>query len=62
MPFIKNSYINTSDYYAVSKWTGEILNPVRKLIARYSIKDSFSIVEMVENMNLSEMKVASLDV
>ena len=46
--------MSTSAYHATAQWIAEILEPVRKSLAKYSVKDSFSFVEMIKHQDLSE--------
>ena len=51
-----------SPYHQTAQWLVEILEPVRKELSQYSLKDSFQFVDCVKDLNLSEDVMYSLDV
>ena len=54
--------MSNSPYHAVAKWLTYILEPVRKHVARYSLRDTFEFVDSIEGLDLSNQTMFSLDV
>ncbi|CAH8467852.1 unnamed protein product, partial [Dicrocoelium dendriticum] len=51
-----------SPYHTVAQWLVEILEPVRKQLATYSLRDSFQFVECIRNAKLDGKVMLSFDV
>jgi hypothetical protein len=51
-----------SPTYDLAKWLCDVLFPVRDALGSFTLKDSFSFVEVLSDHNLSESVMASLDV
>ena len=54
--------MSNSPYHSLAKWLTEILEPIRRELAVYSLKDSFQFVELIQHLQLTEHKMFSLDV
>ena len=51
-----------SPYHALAKWLVEILEPVRRRLCRYSLRDTFEFVNQVKELNLESECMFSFDV
>ena len=51
-----------SPYHATAKWLAEILEPLRRQLCVFSLRDSFEFVELMRDMNLNRKLMCSLDV
>ncbi|CAH8435813.1 unnamed protein product [Dicrocoelium dendriticum] len=51
-----------SPYHSTAKWLVKRLEPVRKAIARYSLKDTFDFLDSVRQIELAGRQMFSLDV
>ncbi|CAH8493014.1 unnamed protein product [Dicrocoelium dendriticum] len=51
-----------SPYHLTAKWLVKRLEPVRKAISRYSLRDTFEFLDSVQQLNLAGRKMFSLDV
>ncbi|CAH8657940.1 unnamed protein product, partial [Dicrocoelium dendriticum] len=54
--------MNNSPYHNVARWLAKLLDPVRKLLATYCLKDSFELAETLEQLSLSGELMYSIDV
>ena len=54
--------MSTSPYHQTAKWLTDILEPVREKLCKHSLKDSFSFVEEVKNLDVTGKFMLSLDV
>ena len=55
-------YVNNSPYHAIAKWLNGILDPIRKSLSIYSVKDTFEFIECIKNINVKGKSMLSLDV
>ena len=62
LPFRPILDMSNSPYHAVAKWLANILEPVRRHVAKYSLRDTFEFVDSIEGMNLVDQSMFSLDV
>ena len=51
-----------SPYHQIAQWLVEILEPVRKELSQYSLKDSFQFVDCIKDFDPSDDLLYSLDV
>ena len=51
-----------SPYHALAKWLCKHLEPVRKVLTKYCVKDSFKLVDTVKDLNIADQTLFSLDV
>lgn len=51
-----------SPYHNLAKWLKTLLEPVRKLLVKHSLQDTFELIPLVENLNVSSMHMCSIDV
>jgi hypothetical protein len=51
-----------SPTHRTASWLSEVLQPVREIYSKYSIKDSFDFVEKLHTYNLKDLKMFSFDV
>ncbi len=51
-----------SPTYELAKWLCDVLQPVRSAVGQNIVKDSFSFVDSISNMNLSDRFMVSFDV
>ncbi|CAH8588824.1 unnamed protein product [Dicrocoelium dendriticum] len=54
--------MNNSPYHNVARWLAKMLEPVRKLLTTYCLKDSFELVETLEHVSLGAEHMYSIDV
>lgn len=54
--------MSSSPYHAVAQWIVHLLEPVRKCVSKYSVKDTFDFVQTIDHVNASESSLISLDV
>lgn len=54
--------MSRSLYLFIEKWLANFLEPVRKLICRYSLHDYFEFIENIEEVNVSDKIILSLNV
>ena len=52
----------SSPYHAIAKWTSKLLEPVRKVLTRYSLWDTFEFVDRIKYVNHSDKRLLSFDV
>ncbi|CAH8477181.1 unnamed protein product [Schistosoma mattheei] len=51
-----------SPFHKLARWFTRCLEPVRKKLAAYSLKDSFEFVQKLDNLNVSDKFMVSFDV
>lgn len=51
-----------SRFYKLARWLTRCLEPVRKKIAPYSLKDSFEFAQQLDNLNVSNKFMVQFDV
>lgn len=51
-----------SPQHKLAKWLAEILKPVQHQLAKYSLKDSFEFVHAISELNISSLRMSSLDI
>ncbi|MGL4482492.1 MAG: reverse transcriptase domain-containing protein [Lactococcus garvieae] len=51
-----------SPYHQVARWLTQILEPVRKDISKHSLRDTFELIRTIEDVNIKEKQMLSLDV
>nr|CAH8859853.1 unnamed protein product [Trichobilharzia regenti] len=51
-----------SPYHQIAKWLADILEPVKRHMTRYSLKDTFDFIDSVKDVNVYEGQMISLDV
>nr|CAH8870044.1 unnamed protein product [Trichobilharzia regenti] len=54
--------MTNSPYHRTAQWLADLLEPIRKQVSRHSVRDSFEFVNCVENVNVSNQTMISLDV
>ena len=54
--------MTNSPYHAIAKWLNSILDPIRKSLSIYSVKDTFEFIECIKNINVKGKSMLSLDV
>ena len=54
--------MSSSPYHPVARWLAETLEPVRKLLAKHSLRDTFEFVDLIIQVNISGLTMASSDV
>ena len=54
--------MNNSPHHAIAKWLNSILDPIRKSLSIYSVKDTFEFIECIKNINVKRKSMLSLDV
>ncbi|VDN09338.1 unnamed protein product [Dibothriocephalus latus] len=55
-------YICNSSYHAIAKWLAEKLKPLRLQLAPHTYRDMFAFIDDVKDVNLSGLRMLSLDV
>nr|CAH8838839.1 unnamed protein product [Trichobilharzia regenti] len=55
------SVIN-SPYHKVARWLPEMLEPIRRKLTVYSLKDTIQFAKQLENLNISNKFIVSFDV
>ena len=55
------SMVNTPTH-ELSKWVAELLKPIRDELVKHSLKDSFEFVDKIQNLNVKNEWMCSLDV
>ena len=51
-----------SPYHALAKWLCKRLEPVRSVLSKYCVPDSFRLVDAIKDLNISDQTLFSLDV
>ena len=51
-----------SHYHSIAKWLTKLLEPVRKEIVTHTVTDTFDFVRVINDLNLQDKKMLSLDV
>ncbi|CAH8568118.1 unnamed protein product [Dicrocoelium dendriticum] len=51
-----------SPYHSTAKWLAKLLEPIRKVLSKHSLRDTFSFVDSISHMQLTGRKMFSLDV
>ena len=54
--------MSNSAFHAVAQWLVELLEPMRKAVSKYSLKDTFDFVNRVKDLNVSNKVMLSFDV
>ena len=54
--------MRNSPYHSVARWLCEILEPVRKIACRYTIRDTFDFVSKIKELNINSKLMFSLDI
>nr|CAK6928762.1 unnamed protein product [Fasciola hepatica] len=54
--------MTNSPQHELAKWLVKLLEPVHKSMVRHTIKDSFEIVKLLDQINVKEKHMASFDV
>ena len=54
--------MSNSPYHPLAKWLAEILEPVRRELAIYSLRDTFQFVDKVNDLQVGDQYMCSLDV
>ncbi|VDO90947.1 unnamed protein product [Schistosoma curassoni] len=51
-----------SPTYNLAKWLAKLLDPIRRHLCKYSLKDSFELVDHLDDINIKEKTMCSFDV
>ncbi|CAH8544682.1 unnamed protein product [Dicrocoelium dendriticum] len=54
--------MKNSPYHSIARWLVLILTPIRERIVVHTVKDSFEFVDIVRDVNVSNLTMCSLDV
>nr|CAH8842106.1 unnamed protein product [Trichobilharzia regenti] len=51
-----------SPYHSIAQWLADILEPVRKQLCTYSLRDTFQFIECIQDTNVSNKIMLSFDI
>ncbi|CAH8524172.1 unnamed protein product [Dicrocoelium dendriticum] len=51
-----------SPYHKLARWLVDLLTPVRRMMTKYTVKDTFDLIDCVQNMNIADKVMCSMDV
>ncbi|WP_204107577.1 hypothetical protein [Streptococcus dysgalactiae] len=54
--------MTNSAQHKLAKWLAKLLKPVRDNVAKYNLKDSFDLAKSLQDMNIGQQVMGSLDI